>query len=648
MDEALAAKYPNIDTYLGQGIEDRSAIIKLDHTPNGFHAMILSSKKGTIYIDPFSLEDNDNYVSYFKKDYINPFPESFVCHFDELSENQRSTNDNELVSYRSGEELRTYRLALACTGEYAGTTGGTVPSTLAEMNTAMNRINGVYERDISIRMVIIANNDDIIYLNGATDPYTNNSGGAMLGENQATCDGVIGSANYDIGHVFSTGGGGVASLNSPCNNGQKARGVTGLPNPTGDPFYIDYVSHEMGHQWGGPHTFNGSSGSCAGGNRSPGSAYEPGSGSTIQAYAGICSPQNIQNNSDDYFHVKSLQDLINYTQIGGGNGCASTVNTGNTAPTSLPGLGGWQLPIETPFILVGSGTDPDGDDLTYNWEQYDLGPAGHPNTPSGNAPIFRSWNSVDENFRIFPRIINIVANNTVLGETYPTYDRTLTFRLTVRDNKAGSGGATWAQIANEVHDEAGPFLVTEPNTALVEWEEGTTQLVNWDVANTDVPPINCGTVNIRLATDGGFVYDTTLATGVLNNGTTTVDVPFGTVTNFARVMIECATNIFFDISDAGFTIIEGNVGINDLLEAGIKVYPNPANDILNIIAPTENRENVRVELINSIGQVVINESQTSNTELYSNSIDLSNIASGIYFVQIQIGDQSYSQRLVIK
>ena len=256
------------------------------------------------------------------------------------------------------------------------------------MNTSMARVNGLFERDVCLTMELVPNNDQLIFFNGNTDPFTNNSGGTMLSENINTCNSIIGSANYDIGHVFSTGGGGVAYLGSPCG-GSKAGGVTGGGSPVNDPFDVDYVAHEMGHQYGGNHTQNNS---C---NRASSAAYEPGSATTIMGYAGICAP-NLQSNSDDHFHNHSINEMVAFTVNGNGNTCASISATGNGVPTVSAGADGLTIPSSTPFELTETGSDPDGDAVTYNWEQYDLGPStasGDNNltNPSDNQPIFRSF-----------------------------------------------------------------------------------------------------------------------------------------------------------------------------------------------------------------------------------------------------------------
>ena len=557
MEPALAAKFPDIKTFVGRGIDNTDSHIRLDYTMQGFHAMILSSA-GTVFIDPYSLGDNAYYISYYKRDFVplpgNDFVETDVFGTDSPEAQRIAELVANGINYRTGEQLRTYRLACAATGEYTAFFGGTVGQGMAAIVTAINRVTGVYELELSVRMVLVANNDLIVYTNPSTDPYTNNDGVAMLGQNQSNLDAVIGSSNYDIGHVFSTGGGGVAYLGVICNPSYKAQGVTGLSQPVGDPFYIDYVAHEMGHQYGGNHTFNGSTGACSGGNRNASTAYEPGSGSTIMAYAGICAPQDLQLHSDPYFHGISLDEIVAYTQNSTGNSCALITNTGNNPPTVDAGAGGYTLPISTPFSLTGSGNDIDGDTLLYCWEEFDLGPAGHPNTPSGNAPIFRSFNPTTSPTRIFPKVSDIINNTQTIGEILPTYSRNLTFRLTARDYNAAGGGMAKDQISMTVVNTAGPFLVTSPNTN-VSWQGNSIQTVTWDVANTSVLPVNCQSVNILLSTDGGNTFPETLIAGTANDGSEQITLP-NLPTTTARIKVEAADNVFFDMSNANFTIID--------------------------------------------------------------------------------------------
>ncbi|MBI5101158.1 MAG: zinc-dependent metalloprotease, partial [Nitrospirae bacterium] len=463
----------------------------------------------------------------------------------------------------SGTQLRTYRLAVAATGEYTAYFGGTVPLGLAAVVSAVNRVTGIYEAEVAVRLQLVENNNLIVYTNQFTDPYTdsdcnpNECGIIMLGQNQTNLDSVIGNDNYDIGHVFSTGGGGVAYLRVPCVTGLKARGVTGSSIPTGDVFWVDYVAHEMGHQFGANHTFNSETGSCNG-NGEPSTAYEPGSGSTIMAYAGICGPDDLQSNSDAYFHTVSFDEILDYITWDEGSTCGTVANSGNIPPVANAGSGGLTIPANTPFTLTGSAIDSNGDPLTYCWEEFDLidptgvidgGPPGDPTNP----PFFRSWPATSSPSRTFPRLSELLNNTTVLGEVLPDTSRALNFRLTVRDNRSGGGGVDYDSMTFNVTSLAGPFQVTAPNTA-VSWAGNSSQTVTWNVANTGSgTTVNCANVGILLSTDGGYTFPTTLAPSTPNDGSQSVTVP-NVSTATARIKVYCTGNIFFDISNSNFTI----------------------------------------------------------------------------------------------
>ena len=562
MEPALQARYPEIRTYIAQGIDDRAATVRFDRTPLGFHAQILSPN-GAVYIDPYRTNDTAHYISYFKHDFVKPGDD---WHCDVAgSDEADKTSSPASVDLVTGQTLRAYRLALACTGEYATAVCShngvalTVDNTFAAMTTSVNRVDGVYESELAIRMVLVANDTSIVYINASTDPYTNNNANSLLSQNQTTCDSVIGSANYDFGHVFSTAGGGLAALGVVCRSGQKAQGETGTSTPYGDGYDIDYVAHEMGHQFGANHSFNGTVSSCGGGNRHAATAYEPGSGSTIMAYAGICGSDDLQPHSDPYFHGISFDEIVSYTNNGSGNGCAVQTSTGNNEPAVDAGAA-FTIPANTPFELTASTTvgDPNGDALTYCWEEFDLGPALNTNTDNGSSPIFRSFNPSTSPTRVFPKISNLVANTTQFGEVLPTTSRTMTYRCTARDNRAGGGGVNFDTTTVTSTTSAGPFTVTSPNTATTV-AGGSPLNVTWNVANTNVAPVNTANVSILLSLDGGITFPVVLLANTPNDGSETITVPNAPTTT-ARIKVKGAGNVFFDISNANFTITAAQTG----------------------------------------------------------------------------------------
>ncbi|MFG0307336.1 MAG: reprolysin-like metallopeptidase [Phycisphaerales bacterium JB040] len=564
MHPDLQARYPEIQTYAGRAVDRTGETVRISMTPSGFAAQVLGPG-GAWYVDRYSRYDNAMYSSYRRPDVRTNDEWSCLFTSPDAPEAPDAPQHARSSAQPSGDELRTFRVAIGCTGEYTAFHGGTVPGALAAVVTALNRVNGIYEREFAIRMELVPNNDQVIYTNAGSDPYSNTNAGAMLSQNQSALDSVIGFANYDIGHVFSTGGGGVAFLGAVCT-GSKAGGVTGLPSPIGDPFYVDYVAHEMGHQFGANHTFNGLTGSCSGGNRNGSTAFEPGSASTIMGYAGICGTDDLQLNSDPYFHSISYDEI---NALVSNASCAVTTPTGNSIPNVSAGPS-YTVPIGTPFELTASGSDADpGDVLTYLWEQRNAGPARPLEyTDNGSSPLFRSFEPTTSPTRTFPRLANVLANADTDDEHVPGTNRTMNFRVTITDNALGGGGVASDQTIVQATTDAGPFLVTSHNQP---GSHAGTLEVTWDVARTDTGSVNTPLVDISLSTDGGQTYPHLLASGTPNDGSEFVAIPVASAS--ARIKVKGSGNAFFDVNNSDIAVQPAGLAI--LLPGGAPATVQP-------------------------------------------------------------------------
>ncbi len=652
MEEPLQISFPQIRTYSIRGIDDQYASGKLDFTEFGFHGMI-KSPNGDVYIDPFCKWNVNDYITYYTTDFSKPLNDRGICEGVLGSSDLNKTAEPSAIC--AGANLKTYRLAVACTKEYAiaatGTSTPTKAQTLAKVVTSINRVDGVYETEVAVKLVLVATTTLVLYTSATGSPFTtadNSNASTLISKSQSVITSSIGSTNFDIGHTFSTGGGGLAQLGCVCNNSSKAMGITGSSSPVGDPYDIDYVAHEVGHQFAGNHTFNGNGGSCAG-NRNASTAVEPGSGVSIMAYAGICSPQDLAPNSIAYFHAASYDEITNFINTGGGNSCDVLTATGNSAPTVNAGTA-VLVPKSTPFQLTGSATDP-GDVLTYQWEEIDLGAAAG-NWNSGTKPFFRSYAPVTSPTRLFPRLSVILAGTytTTPGEYLPSTAQTLKFRLTARDNKMGGGGVCTASAQVTIDGTSGPFAVTSQSTTGITYPSGSTQTINWSVNNTNAAPVNCANVNIYISTDNGVTFTLSLA-NTPNDGTENIVLPVVPINKPAcRVKVESVGNVFFDINKKFFAI-SAATGINHYSNSNsfnIQLYPNPFSGSVKVDINATNvlDENKTVIHVYDILGNIVKTENIKLTENFSKVYDFSSLASGSYIVIVTDGKQKAVARII--
>ena len=545
----LQTKFPEIRSYVGVGVNSPTSILRISVDPRGINGMVFRADRRTEFFEPLS-QDGTIYA-FFKSNRIKE-KKPFTCTTPE-EEIEMPSDLAGKAAYEvmaSDGRLLTFRAAVSCTGEYTLYHGGTKAGAMAAINTTMTRVNGVYEKDFAIRMVLIGNNDAVVYLDPATDPYTTNYNTQV----QNTLTSVIGEANYDVGHVFvrAPDNGNAGCIGCVCVNNSKGSAFTAAEPPVGQVFDIDYVAHEFGHQFGGRHTFSHAS-------EGPNFAQkEVGGGTTIMAYAGITA-QNAALASDDHFHAASIQQ-VQANMVG--KTCPTSTTITHGAPVVNAGVN-YTIPRSTPFMLTGSATDIGGGNLTYCWEQFDTmggtqtGAASAASETKASGPNWRSYSPTTSPTRYFPRMSSVLAGSrttfgsNIIIEALSSVARTLNFRLTVRDNVVGLGQTNFADMVVTVDATRGPLVVTSQNTDGISYDPGTDQTITWNVNSTNTSAGGAN-VDILFSSDNGETWSTILA-NTPNDGSQVVTLP-NVLAPYCRFMVKASGNIFFNVNTSAFAV----------------------------------------------------------------------------------------------
>ena len=564
MAPELAQKFPMIRTYAGKSVETPGKTVRLTLSPRGVRLMMLRPDLSCAYLEPVQWGQPEQYLMYEGRDAAGPAAsQPKACATPE--DNDHSAHalpellSTQVADRSAGAELRTIRFAISTNGEFSQDHGGTKESVLAAVVEYANMMSAIYERDMGARLQLVANTDKLIFLDPATDQFVGTEVGEHANANQLLVNSLIGINNFDVGHVFTRYIQGSAigvslGLGIACTTSKAAACSAGNGQNNYGQSFIGTACHEVSHQLSGPHSWN-RCGDNSGGQRSGNSAVEPGSGTTIMSYAGACGGDDVKQGKDLYFHGATINIVRRF--ITNGNGCGLKTEAPNNIPTvTLPYLeqSDFVIPKGTAFELVGTATDPDGDALTYCWEQIDTGPEAPLGQASGSSPLFRSFPAVNTPVRSFPLVSTIFKNLADPRELMPDTTREMTFMLTVRDNKAEGGAVSQAVVGFHATENAGPFEITTPNTTGQIWRTGQYEQVAWKVANTDKAPVNCSKVNIRMSLDNGATFPIMLAEGTENDGSHYVLVP-NQLSNAVRIRVEAVDNVFLDYSNRPFRIL---------------------------------------------------------------------------------------------
>ena len=644
----LSAKYPKIKSYVGVSSDNSGARLRMSISPQGVQTMITYPNNPSVFMQPISKGSNQ-YVLYKRSDKNNS-PNKFECRTSaKINNSLNKINKTSKIDEggANNQSLQKLRIAISTSGEYTAyhddgnsANGDAVADALAAINTTLSRVNEVFEADMAITFELVSATQ-LIYADANTDPYSDRNN--WNDELQNTLTTEIGAAAYDIGHLFSAVGfiGSAGCIGCVCDDNSKGSGFTSIATPEGDNFDIDYVAHEIGHQMGGSHTW-------AFEDEEDGVSSEPGSGSTIMGYAGVAGSNNIQLRKDLYFHYHSIKQILDNLDT---KSCQTTESILNNPPSANAGSD-YNIPKGTPYVLKGTATDSDGADiLTYCWEQTDSGVSNYQNFGSDldPGPMNRSLPPSTSSERYIPRLSSVIAGNTTqtnptLGsdwETVSTVARDLNWALTVRDKSPSNapGAQTSYDTMKITVEDVTPFTVINPTS----WETNSSQTIEWVVGETNNSTINCQNVNILLSTDGGVTFPTIIALNTPNDGTYTYSIPVTPITSTAIILVEAADNIFYDVStEFSITLDVDEFGFDNF-----SVFPNPNKGEFTIKLNNALSSDVNVEVYDLRGRNIYKKTYKNTSDL-NETINLNNVQSGMYILNVSDGERKSTKKIIVE
>ncbi|MDC3050857.1 M12 family metallo-peptidase [Bacteroidota bacterium] len=626
LSKKIQMKYPNIRTFRGYSDTRKNVILRITFSPHGISGT-LRTPKGLMFLQPLYKDSNTEHIFYRSSRYNftegKLFCKTNLIKIGSTIKKTKQIKSNKIIN----RAPKSFKIAIAASGEYTefwgdnnDQNGTNSEDAFAAVVSTINRLNEIMEVDLGIRLLIVSD-ASLMYEDKSSDPFNSN----FASEIHSTLSSLVGEENYDLGHLFHRGqaSGDAGSVGNVCINDSKDRAYSAHPFTAtngssgfflNDYFDLDFVLHEVGHQFGATHTY-------AYDPEPFGVSSEPGSGSTIMSYAGFVSGENMQRHSDPYFHYHSIQDVESYVD---NVSCHSNVNSINQKPTVSAG-DDFYIPKGTAYYLEANGFDLDNDNLTYCWEQLDSGQVDASNFGPEllTGSINRSIPPSDNKIRYIPGISEILngnltpSNPTLFSswETVSNVERTLTWGVTVRD-RSESNPNGMGQISQDVKKifvtaTAGPFKITSNDSSDIIWKSGSNQKIIWDVANTNRPPINTDRISIFLSVDGGENFSIPLVENIPNSGEAHIIVPGNISTERARIKISADNNIYFAVNNSQFKIEERDFAFPFIEPEKISCGDEELTFKFNLKAYNNFNGDVEFELLDFPNQISYNISPTS-------------------------------------